>query len=338
MGHKIAILGAGSVGCYLGGRLLAVGQKVMLVGRPGIQQELQSYGLTVTDWSGYQAKIEPEQLPIFTSGECLAEANIILLTVKSKDTPAAAEQLLKYGQPHSVVVSFQNGVQNAPRLRQLLPQFYILGGMVPYNIVHLPHGRFHCGMSGELMVEAVAELEKPVVTLLNEAGLPTFAPDNMPAIMWGKLLINLNNAINALAGIPLREQLQNPLYRRVFALCMAEGLHVLRANHITPARTTPLPPALIPHLLRLPNWLFLSVARAMLNIDPEARSSMWEDLTQGRKTEIEFINGEIVALGEKVGLATPANRQIMSLIQAAETAGAGSPNLAAEKLWALVKS
>jgi len=91
-------------------------------------------------------------------------------------------------------------------------------------------------------------------------------------------------------------------------------------------------------VLSLPNWAFLRVAAAMVKIDPEARARMWEDLERRRPTEIEYLNGEIIRLGEKHGVPTPVNRKIRELVRAAEIARQGSPKLTAEALWADVAS
>jgi 2-dehydropantoate 2-reductase len=78
-------------------------------------------------------------------------------------------------------------------------------------------------------------------------------------------------------------------------------------------------PTLLPRILRLPDWLFKRVAATMLRIDPEARSSMWEDLQAGRRTEIDYLNGAVVKLALASGRAAPANERIVELIRRAET-------------------
>lgn len=90
---------------------------------------------------------------------------------------------------------------------------------------------------------------------------------------------------------------------------------------------------LVPHALRLPTALVRIVARAQLEIDPEARSSMWEDLTANRATEVDWLNGEVVRLAESCGAQAPLNRRIVELVHEAERRGAGSPKLSAEELW-----
>ena len=92
-------------------------------------------------------------------------------------------------------------------------------------------------------------------------------------------------------------------------------------------------PALAPWILPLPDTWFRLLAAPMIRITPTARSSMADDLARGRRTEIEDINGEVVALGSKLGIQTPLNSHLVQLIRAAETRQAGSPQLSARALW-----
>lgn len=115
-----------------------------------------------------------------------------------------------------------------------------------------------------------------------------------------------------------------------------ESVGVMRAAGIRPARIGPIPIGIIARALRLPTPLVRVVARAQLKIDPEARSSMWEDLEARRETEIDWLNGEIVRLSDACGAPAPLNRRIVALVREAERARAGSPQLSAEDLWARV--
>ena len=152
-------------------------------------------------------------------------------------------------------------------------------------------------------------------------------------MQWGKLLVNLNNALNALSGLPLRQQLAQRGWRRLFADQMAEGLRVVRAEGIRPVSSTPVPAGLTPHLLRLPDAVFATLLRGAMKIDPEARSSMWEDLQRGRRTEIDYLQGVIIAIAERHGLQVPLSRRVLELVKAAEAAGKGSPRLTPEQIW-----
>ena len=133
----------------------------------------------------------------------------------------------------------------------------------------------------------------------NAAGLPTQAYGDMRGIQWGKLLVNLNNSINALSGLPLRQQLQHRGYRKVMAACVREGLRVLKRAGIKPKIDAPLPPSLMPTLMELPNAIFNVAAKKIVAIDPNARSSMWEDLQRGRRTEVDLLKASLKQTLEK---------------------------------------
>jgi 2-dehydropantoate 2-reductase len=189
--------------------------------------------------------------------------------------------------------------------------------MVPFNVVHRGGGVFHRASEGELAVEDHQELD-PFMAPFAQAGLPLVRRRDMAQVQWGKLLLNLNNPINALSDLPLKDELADRDYRRCLALLQREALAILEAAHIRPARLTPLPASFLPALLELPNMIFTRLASRMLAIDPLARSSTCEDLRAGRRTEIDYINGEIVRLAEKLGRQAPANARVVGLIRAAE--------------------
>jgi len=151
-------------------------------------------------------------------------------------------------------------------------------------------------------------------------------------VQWGKLLVNLNNALNALAGLPLRQQLGQRAWRVLFADQMAEGLAAIRAEGITPVSPTPVPAGWTPHLLRLPDAVFGVLLGRTMKIDPEARSSMWEDLQRGRRTEIDYLQGVITGIADRHGLRAPLSRRIVALIKSAEAAGKGSPGLTPDQI------
>jgi len=150
---------------------------------------------------------------------------------------------------------------------------------------------------------------------------------NIDGVQRGKLLPNLNNALNALADMPLRRQPAQRPWRRLFADQVAEGLAAIRAEGIKPVSPTQIPAAWMPPLLRLPDPIFEALLGRTMKIDPEARSSMWEDLKQGRRTEIDYLQGVITEIAERRGLAAPLSRRIVELIRQAERDAKGSPRL-----------
>jgi 2-dehydropantoate 2-reductase len=189
--------------------------------------------------------------------------------------------------------------------------------MVPFNIAYLRHGRFHKGVAGEVAVE-----DMPAARALAEAAgrgpAQLRLEGNMPALAWGKLLINLNNAVNALSGRTLLEQLKERDYRRVVAASIVEALDVLEAAGIQPAQIGPVPPRLLPHAIGAPDLIFNNLFLKVQKIDAHARSSMADDLRAGRETEIDWLNGEVVKLGRTVGRPTPVNAAISALVKQRE--------------------
>jgi 2-dehydropantoate 2-reductase len=314
---KVGVLGAGSIGCFVGGAWQAAGLEIFYVGREAIGAAIREHGLTLTESSGWRTRLAPEQVAFTTRPAALKDADVILLTVKSNGTEAAAKEIGRHAKKGATIVSLQNGISNAETLRGLLgKRFAVVQAMVPFNVAYLGHGRFHKGVAGALVAEDV-----PVTRALAErvgdgpAALRLAA--DMPAIAWGKLLINLNNAVNALSGRTLLEQLKQRDYRRVVAAAIVEALGVLDAAGIEPAKIGPVPPRLLPHVIGAPDLVFSLFLKAQ-KIDAKARSSMADDLAAGRITEIDYLNSEVVALGRKVGRPTPVNEAIVSLIRQRE--------------------
>lgn len=327
---RICIYGAGAIGCYLGGRLAAAGAEVGFIGRPGTGEELSRHGLTLTHYDGRDWRPPPAAIAFSTGPEATAGAELILVTVKSGATAQAAAELAGVIRPDAVVISFQNGIGNAQALRAALPGRSVLAGMVPFNVVKRGPAAFHQASEGEPEVEDAAALA-PFLPDFSRAGFALRRHRDMLPVQWAKLLLNLNNAVNALSGLPLQQELAQRDYRCCLALAQAEALALLKQAGIRPARLTPLPAGWIPALLRLPDGLFTRLARKMLAIDPSARSSMADDLAAGRKTEIDWINGEVVGLAQRLGRQAPVNARLISLIKAAEK---GETNRSGEALLA----
>src|SRR5262245_3306749 len=142
---RFCIYGAGSIGCYVGGRLSAAGANVVLVGRPRIADELRLHGLHLTDLRGAALRVAPAAIRFSTTSEAVRDADVVLVTVKSGATEAAAADLREVLAPAAVVLSFQNGIGNADVLRQRLPDRHVLAGMVPFNVIARGNGAFHQG-------------------------------------------------------------------------------------------------------------------------------------------------------------------------------------------------
>ncbi len=316
---KIAVLGAGLIGVYVGGLLAAAGADVTLIGRARVLDEVRENGLRVTDLTGADVTVPAERLTLSAHPEGLRGADLVILTVKSLGTDEAALEIDKFAKAGAVVLSLQNGVSNAEHLRAALPHFRIVAGMVPFNVAQPGPGHYHRGTGGDIYADAGSAIE-PYRALFAAAGLPLSLSDDMPGVMWGKLVINLNNAINVLSGLPLAAQFASWDFRRALALCQKEALSMLREAGIKPATVMQIPTPLFPYMISLPDTLYrrLSARSKAPRIDRHARSSMADDLAKGRKTEIDYLNGEVVALAEQLGRRAPVNARVIELVHAAE--------------------
>jgi len=331
---KIVIFGAGSIGCYVGGKLLAQGEDITFIGRERFKKAIDEHGLTLTHYSHPPARIFNTSIRYDVNHSCLADAELIILTVKSQATEESLRQIMQNTNKECLITSLQNGVRNERTLKDIARDFPTAGGMVPFNVVNKGNGHFHCGTEGELIFEKTYATGI-LAEKFNKAGIAAKTTENIQGVLWGKLLMNLNNALNVLSDQPLKQQLANRDYRRILALCIDESLSVLKTANIKPAQVGKVPPKHISKILRLPNAVFEFIAKGMLQIDPEARSSMWEDLNNGRDTEIDYLNGEIVALGDKFNHVTPINSKITALVKTAFKKKV-SPALSGEQLLSLI--
>jgi 2-dehydropantoate 2-reductase len=319
---EIAIFGAGAIGCWVGGRLAAGGAGVTLIGRARLMGELAS-GLRTTDLDGGEAaaRVGPgAAVEVATEPGAARGADLVLVTVKSAQTADAGAALAGVLPEGAIVGSFQNGVRNAEALRAALPGRRVLAAMVPFNVVRRAPGAYHRASAGILRIDD-DPAAAPLVAACRAAALPIEPRGDMAAVQWGKLVLNLNNAINALSGLPLAAELAQRPFRRCLAAAQREALELLARADVPVAKLTAIPPRWMPRLLDVPDRVFRILGRRVVAIDPAARSSMWDDLEAGRPTEIAYLQGEIVELARRVGGAAPVNGALAALVRAAEAGG-----------------
>lgn len=334
----IAIFGAGSIGCYLGGQLSYAGCKVTFIGRQRFKSELENNGLTLTHFERDEIFVPAENFSFSLDPADIAAADVILLTTKSQDTGEAAKTIQAHAKDKAIVISFQNGVSNPEVLRKSLSSHIVLGGVVPFNVTGTGPGRFHCGTEGDLSVEAHAS--ESLIQLQDafaKAGQGLILKENILAVQWGKLLVNLNNALNTLTGGTLRQGLLQRDYRKALALVVEEGLSVARGAGIEPAAFGKADAAKMIKVLRLPNIIYKSIMSKIVKIDAAARSSMLDDLEMGRAPEIDYLQGEIVRLAQQTGQSAAYNEAILRAVEKAFKAGA-SPKMSGADIYSYLKS
>jgi 2-dehydropantoate 2-reductase len=325
---NIIVLGAGAIGCYVAGRLAASGEVVTLVGRSRTVEPIALSGLTITDLQGFKAHVEADlnakYLNVASNLKLATQSlqkfhhfedhqTVVLLCVKGGATVAAAQEIAEFCPTGTIIVSLQNGVDNVARIKSTASQMHAFAGMVPYNVVMKTSSNVHRTTMGKIYIEH-SDVTAQLVEKFNAAGLFATTSNDMRSVQWGKLLLNVNNPVNALSDLPLREQLLNRDYRYVFATLQLEALAAMRAAGIHPLQLAAVKPQLLPHLLKLPNLLFTRIAKKMLRMDANARSSMWDDIQHARITEIEDMCGAIVRLAAEVGTKAPCNTAMCKLI------------------------
>lgn len=333
---RIAIAGAGLIGSYLGGALAAGGRSVRLLARRPDAEAMTAHGLIVSD-----AESDPAQVSIAATdnpAQAFDGAGVILVTTKALSTEDMARVIAANATLEAVVVSLQNGIHNAEIMAPIVAPRRVLSGMVPFNVVRVAtdgDGARHVrkATSGTICIEdGVSNL----AALLDVPRASCTERSDMQGVLWSKLLVNLNNALNALSGLTLREELSNGAWRGVLARQMGEGLRILDAAGIKTASLEGAHPSMFAAGLRLPDMMFRVVAARVIAIDPLAKSSMSYDLDQRKPTEIDLLHGELLALARTHGQAAPAIQAVYNLIKDAESAGQGCPRLSAEAVEAAI--
>ncbi|GGB41468.1 2-dehydropantoate 2-reductase [Flexivirga endophytica] len=310
----ICVFGAGSIGCYVGGRLAATGTPVTFVGREAMREQV-SGGIHLRGRDGGSLEVTPD---FGTDPAVVGDADLVVVTVKSGANKQVADQLRPLLAAGAVVLNLQNGIHGGAELRDRLPGHRVVTGMVGFNVVR-DGASFQQTTAGEIMA-ATDPVWETYGAAFATAGVPVEQRSDMDAVLRAKLLLNLNNAINALSGLPLRTELSDRSFRRCLSLAQQEALRVMARSGPAPARLTALSPSLMARALRVPDRVFQRLGSKVLAIDPTARSSMADDLAAGRPTEVDWINGAVVDLAGEVDLEAPVNARLVALVHDAERA------------------
>ena len=336
---KIAVLGAGSIGCYLGGLLAYAGAQVTFIGRPRYQKDILQNGLRLTHFKRSPIFIDAKNIDFQTQPSALVDADIVALCPKSQDTEAAAQQIKTHCRADSLVVSFQNGVRNPETLKAILPPDNILAAIVAFNVTPIstkPAGisGFHCGTEGALIIEASHDVRLTRLKVAFEtAGQAVKLSDNVIGDQWAKMIVNLNNGLNTLSGGPLKAGLLQRDYRRAFSLLITEAFFVAKAHNIKLGDFNGRNPEKLLKVLGLPNFAYGIVMQFIVKMDAKARSSMLDDLEAGRNSEIDYLQGEILRRAKLVNIDAPYNEAILRAVQTAFQAGR-SPQLSGAQILA----
>ncbi|CAN7714874.1 ketopantoate reductase family protein [Paraburkholderia hospita] len=293
---KVAVMGAGAVGCYYGGMLARAGHEVVLIGRPQHVEAIERSGLRL------EAQSFDERIPLAASTQASAVqgAKLVLFCVKSTDTQSAALEIKPFLAPDTLVLSLQNGVENADEVRKVIAQpvaaavVYVATEMAgPGHVRH--HGR------GELVIEP-SSASAEVAQALIAAGVPTEISDNVRGALWAKLILNCAyNALSAITQLPYGRLVKGEGVTTVMRDIVDECLAVAKADGVT-----------------IPGDIDKAV-RMIAETMPGQYSSTAQDLSRGKRSEIDHLNGLIVRRGDALGVATPSNRLLHTLVKLIES-------------------
>jgi 2-dehydropantoate 2-reductase len=303
---RVAVLGAGAIGSYVGTKLSSVGCSVVLIGRrpPKAKSARSIRGKVAT----------PGDLERTTDPAAVEGAGVVIVAVKSMDTAAAAQALDGHLDPGAVVVSLQNGLRNVPVLARLGVE--VVPGMVTFNVIWDGDDLLQ-STSGPILAGKTEKL-RPWIAKLRESGEEAGFRTDMDAVQMGKLLVNLGNGICAVANVSVAEFVRSRTLRRAYARCMREGLEVAKQAKRPVASLGLLSPWLVSRMLPVRDAIFFRVAKRLISIDPRARSSTLQDLDAKKPTEIDHLNGEIGRIAAELGRSAPANEFITAAVHALE--------------------
>ena len=310
---RVAVVGAGAVGCFYGGMLARHGVDVTLIARPQHVEAILARGLHM-NCQTFQEYVPVRATPDLSA---VADADLVLLCVKSPDTAATGQALTSLLRPDAVVLSLQNGVDNVPTLQALLPNPVFPAVVYVATAMEGPGQLKHNGR-GELVIGAMAAAGTPapspeqiqhhqallqgIATVFAAAGVPCEVSARVKDELWFKFLINcVVNAVSAIGQIEYGRMVQVPEVRRLLSQLTTEFLAVAQAEAV--------------HFDRADvdekfEGLYVSMAGQ--------RSSTAQDIGRGKRTEIEHLNGLLTRLGQQHGIPTPTHQAMLALVKLLE--------------------
>ena len=294
---KIAVMGAGAVGSYYGGMLARAGHDVVLIARQQHVDAIAAKGLRVqTAAFDDYVKLAAGSDPALVAG-----ADVVLFCVKSTDTESAGALIRPHLKAGALVLCLQNGVDNADRLRGVLPGVAVAAAVVyvATEMAGAGHVRHHG--RGELVIEPAAGSDVAAQALI-DAGIPCEISANVRGALWAKLILNCAyNAVSAIAQLPYGKTVQGEGVKDVMRDVVAECMAVAAAEGV-----------------QVPGDVDAAV-RKIAETMPAQFSSTAQDMARGKRSEIDYLNGLIVRRGEVLGVAVPANRVLWALVRLMES-------------------
>jgi 2-dehydropantoate 2-reductase len=302
---KVCILGAGALGCAIGGALADAGSQVWLINRLQAHVDaINSQGLRVRE--AEQERFVQARAAIDCHG--IGPADLVIVLVKSFDTASAIADAASIIGPQTVVMSLQNGLGHEHVLAAAVGASRVIAGKTYVGGVLLGPGHILAGTRGKHTI--IGELDggisaraQAIAAEFNRAGLDTTVSDNIVGTMWDKLLVNVSTgALAAITGLAYGPLYEVPEVEATAIAAVHEAMEVARAMGVRLSFSAP-------HQA----WTL-----AAAGLSREFRTSMLQSLDKGSITEIDYINGAVVREGDRLGIPTPVNRTLVACIKGIE--------------------
>ncbi len=298
---KVAVMGAGAVGCYYGAMLARAGHEVVLIARPQHVEAIARSGLRL-ETAHFDESVHLAASP---DASAVQGADVVLFCVKSTDTESAGASIRPFLKADALVLCLQNGVDNADRLQAVLPQHDVAAAVVYVATEMASPGHVKHNGRGELVLapsRAASVSSEALANALVAAGVPTEISRNVRGALWAKLTLNCAyNAVSAITQLPYGKTVAGAGIDAVTRDLVAECLAVAAAEGV-----------------EMPGDINAAVRRIAETMQSQY-SSTAQDLARGKRTEIDYLNGFIVRRGEALGIATPVNRVMWALVKLLES-------------------
>jgi 2-dehydropantoate 2-reductase len=292
---RIAFIGSGAIGSLFGGLLKKGGVDVLLVGRQNHVEAIRKNGLFISGFEEFNVRIEASSNPLDAKG-----SDLLVITTKAYGTRKAIEDIIPILNDNTVVMSLQNGAGNIEEISRVVDKQNIVGAVTSMGAFLEKSGRVQFRGRGTTTIGAISEENKnakEIVNIFKSAGIKAQITNDIKSEIWSKVVIN--SAINPLAsifddenGILLDEDLIE-IVREI----TAEGKKILQKNGIN-----------------ISDDIFENTLDVIKNTSRNINSTL-SDLRKGNRTEIDYISGKIVELGDKLNMPTPYNKALFNMIK-----------------------
>lgn len=299
--QRVAVMGAGAVGCFFGGMLARAGADVTLIARGPHLEALQRDGLFI-DSIHFQ-----ERVKVRASAEpsAVRGAELILFCVKSLDTESAARSIAPHLSPGAVVLTLQNGVDNAEKIHSLTGMVALPTVVYAAAALSGPGRMRHAGRGDLVMGDTPRDTAATIAATFERAGVPCRLTDNIQGELWQKLVLNCaSNAVTALCHAGYALAVRNPFTRQMMTQAVEETVNVARSAGVRMPVDT--------------RQLTVQLLELFESYGEEAVSSTAQDLARGKRTEIDALNGYVARRGAELGVPAPVNQTLHALVKLVE--------------------